>query len=247
MNVSSIAPASWRQLRACWQALDDKKAEHLRLLYVGPQSSITDFFLLATGTSEPHLKALASTLVQTLKAEGVRLVGRDVEPSSGWVVVDAFDFVIHLFLPELRSRYSLEQLWKDAVVVDFATIESAINLAQPKPATAPPAKPAAKKAAVKKTAVKKAAVKKAAVKKVAAKAPAVKKVAAKKAAATKPAAKKVAVKKAAAAKPAVKKAAVKKAVAEKPAAKKVAPKKVAPKKAAPKKAAVKKAAKAKKA
>lgn len=148
MNVSAIAPSTWRQIRACWQALDDKKAENLCLLYVGPQSSITDFFLLASGTSEPHLKALAASLAQTLKDEGVHLVGRDLSHASGWAVVDAFDFIVHLFIPEMRARYQLEQLWKDAVVVDIATVEAALNPPKPKPAprkrtTPAKAKPAA--------------------------------------------------------------------------------------------------------
>jgi ribosome-associated protein len=167
MNVSAIAPTTWRQIRACWQALDDKKAENLCLLYVGPQSSITDFFLLASGTSEPHLKALAAALAQTLKDEGVHLVGRDLSHASGWAVVDAFDFVVHLFIPEMRARYQLEQLWKDAEAVDFATIEAALTSPKPKPKPAPrkrtttaKAKPAttAKAAASKATAAAKKAV-----------------------------------------------------------------------------------------
>ena len=226
MNVSAIVPSTWRQLQACWQALDDKKAEQLRLLYVGPQSSVTDFFLLATGTSEPHLRALANTLSATLKTEGIALVGREMETSSGWVVVDAFDFVIHIFLPEVRSRYALEQLWKDAKVVDLPAVTASLAAQAASKVAAPKATP------VKKAPVKKVAAKKAAIKKVAAKTAAVKKVAVKKAA----------TKKAATKKAPVKKVAVKKAVAVKKSApaKKAAVKKAAVKKAPAKKAAAKK-------
>lgn len=98
----------------CWKALDDKKAENLRILDVTGRSPITNYFILATATSEPHLKALAGEIEKTLKENGVKSVGRDFKTSSGWVVVDAFDFMAHIFLPEQRGLYGIESLWKDA-------------------------------------------------------------------------------------------------------------------------------------
>lgn len=106
-------------LKACRDALSDKKAIDLKILDVRGKSPITNFFILATANSEPHMKALAGTLDATLKELGVDAVGRDYAPGSGWVVVDAFDFMAHIFQQEQRGLYKLESLWKDAKEVVF--------------------------------------------------------------------------------------------------------------------------------
>ena len=105
-------------LKAAVTTLDDRKAEDIKILYVGKLSSITDFFILATGNSEPHLKALINSVARELKDLKVNLLGSDSEQGSGWAVIDAFDVMIHLFLPEQRDFYKLDELWKDAESVD---------------------------------------------------------------------------------------------------------------------------------
>lgn len=103
----------------CRTALDDKKADDIKVLDVRGKSPITNYFVIATANSEPHLRALAGELERTLKDLGVKSVGRDYNTSSGWVVVDAFDFMAHIFLPEQRGLYGIESLWKDAEEVKF--------------------------------------------------------------------------------------------------------------------------------
>lgn len=103
----------------CRTALDDKKADDIKVLDVRGKSPITNYFVIATANSEPHLRALAGELERTLKDLGVKSVGRDYNTSSGWVVVDAFDFMAHIFLPEQRGLYGMESLWKDAEEVKF--------------------------------------------------------------------------------------------------------------------------------
>ena len=98
---------------AC-EALLDKKAEDLKLLYFGDKSSLTDCFVIATGTSDPHLKALRNNLESTLKKNDIEILSRDRFQPSGWLVLDAIDFVVHLFSKEQRENYALEHLWKDA-------------------------------------------------------------------------------------------------------------------------------------
>lgn len=105
-------------VKACCRVLDDKKAGDLSVLDVSAQSSITDYLVLATATSEPHLRALRVELEKTLDAAHVRLVGMETAQESGWLVIDAFDVMIHLFLAATRERYGLERLWRDAVEVD---------------------------------------------------------------------------------------------------------------------------------
>lgn len=108
--------------KLCCQSLDEKKAGDLRVLDVSEQSSITDYLVLATGTSDPHLRALRIELEKALDGAKAHIVGMESAPDSGWVVIDAFDVMIHLFSADQRSHYGLENLWKDAVEVPIAKL-----------------------------------------------------------------------------------------------------------------------------
>ncbi len=134
MNAKQTA--SLELLKLCCLALWEKKAEDLRVLELGDESSITDYLVLATGTSEPHLRALRGELEQALKASRTRLVGIETAELSGWTVVDAFDVMVHLFTPEQREHYGLENLWKDAREVPVASL-----LPPPPPKPAQPLRP----------------------------------------------------------------------------------------------------------
>jgi len=105
------------EIRIAVSAIEDKKGESIRILDVTGKSSITDYMVLATGTSDPHLKALKASLDRSLKDAGVILIGDDREVGSGWVVVDAFDFMVHLQTEEMRELYQLDRLWRDAEIV----------------------------------------------------------------------------------------------------------------------------------
>lgn len=107
-------------LKMLVRALDDKKAEDLRAFDVRAQSSITDYLVLATGTSEPHLRALRIELEKVLDSAGARIVGVESRPGSGWTVFDAFDIMVHLFTAENRARYRLDLLWRDAIDIPVA-------------------------------------------------------------------------------------------------------------------------------
>jgi ribosome-associated protein len=101
-------------LKLLVQALDAKKAEDIRVLQVKELSSITDYLVLATATSDPHQRALRIELEKVLDAEKARILGIDTSKGSGWTVVDAFDVMIHLFTPDNRKKYRLDLLWNDA-------------------------------------------------------------------------------------------------------------------------------------
>ena len=109
-------------LKACCEALLDKKAENLTLLYFGETSPLTDCFVIATGTSNPHLRALRDNLEKTLKEHKVELFSKERFKPSGWLIIDAIDFVIHLFSREQREHYALEDLWKDTTLIDPETL-----------------------------------------------------------------------------------------------------------------------------
>jgi ribosome-associated protein len=101
-------------LKEVVKALDAKKAEHLQVLDVSQQSSITDYLVLATGNSEPHLRALRVELEKVLDAQQAAILGMDAAKGSGWSVIDAFEIMVHLFTVENRNKYRMDLLWKDA-------------------------------------------------------------------------------------------------------------------------------------
>lgn len=129
-------------LQICCRALDDKKAGDLRVFDVSEQSSITDFLVLATATSDPHLRAMRVELEKAVDASKTRIVGIDAAHDSGWLVVDLFDVMVHLFLPDRRSHYALEMLWKDATELSVA--DALAGRSKPKPAKAVSSKKAPK-------------------------------------------------------------------------------------------------------
>ena len=99
----------------CRQLADDKKAEDLVVLDVRKLSSVTDYFVIATGTSEPHLRAIESEILGTLAAEhGLRPTNTEGNAQSNWIVADFFDVIVHIMKKDVREKYDLEGLWSDA-------------------------------------------------------------------------------------------------------------------------------------
>lgn len=100
--------------KLCRDVADDKKAEDVIILDVRKVSTVTDYLVLCSGQSEPQLKAIADETEQRARTAGVRARHHDGQPPSRWVVLDFGDVIMHIFHPELREHYALEQLWGDA-------------------------------------------------------------------------------------------------------------------------------------
>ena len=92
-------------------ALDDLKALEPVTLDVRELSSVTDYLLVASGTSSRHVKSLAENVLMKAKASGVRPLGVEGERTGDWVLVDFGDVVVHVMQPATRSFYDLERLW----------------------------------------------------------------------------------------------------------------------------------------
>ena len=103
------------QTIAVWvvAALEDLKGIDIRVLDVRGLCNFADFMVFSSGTSDRHLKSQANSVVEQLKAHGVRPMGveGDDVPSTEWVLVDAIDVLVHIMLPETRDHYQLEKLW----------------------------------------------------------------------------------------------------------------------------------------
>ena len=99
----------------CRELADNKKAEDIVILDVREVSSVTDYFVIASGTSEPHLRAIVDEITDKLKQDqDVRPKAIDGTLHTAWIVLDYFDVIVHVMRTDVRNRYDLETLWGDA-------------------------------------------------------------------------------------------------------------------------------------
>jgi ribosome-associated protein len=106
---------SRRLARMCQDLADSKKADNLVILDVRKLTTVTDYFVIATGTSEPHLRAIMDEIVEKLRVDhSLRPRAVDGTLQTSWVVLDYNQVIIHIMRAEIRQRYDLEGLWGDA-------------------------------------------------------------------------------------------------------------------------------------
>src|SRR5258707_6294858 len=99
----------------CRALAENKKAEDIVILDMRELSSVTDYFVLASGTSEPHLRAIVDEITEKIR-EDQNLRPRAIDGTfpASWVVLDYFDVIVHVMRQDVRDRYDLETLWGDA-------------------------------------------------------------------------------------------------------------------------------------
>lgn len=93
---------------------EDKKAADIVLLEIAPLTTVADYLVICSGGSERQLGAIADGITEGLKAEGIRILSREGESDSHWVLLDAGAVVVHVFAPPERDFYALERLWAEA-------------------------------------------------------------------------------------------------------------------------------------
>ena len=93
------------------EALEDRKGVEVKVLDVRKLTDITDYMILATGTSDRHVRSLADAVRDKARAHGVRLLGGEGDDSGEWVLVDLGDVIAHTMRAEARDYYNLEKLW----------------------------------------------------------------------------------------------------------------------------------------
>lgn len=122
MDNTAVDPRSLdlpEEVARAAELLFDRKALDVTLLDLRGVSTATDYFLIASGTSDTHVAAIADNLVEGLKAAGTRPLNVEGERGGRWVLVDYFSFVVHVFHPAARDFYQLERLWGDAPAHDL--------------------------------------------------------------------------------------------------------------------------------
>ena len=104
------------------KALDGKKGMDIQLLKIDKVSSLADYFLICTGTSNTHVKTLCDYAEDTMERLGEPLLGREGHRGNSWELLDFGSVVVHVFTQEAREFYSLERLWADAEKADLKEI-----------------------------------------------------------------------------------------------------------------------------
>jgi ribosome-associated protein len=99
----------------CRDYADNKKAENIVVLDVSELSSVADYFVICSGTSEPHLRAIADEITNRLREDhDLRPRAIDGTLQTAWIVMDFFDVIVHVMKADVREKYNLEALWGDA-------------------------------------------------------------------------------------------------------------------------------------
>ncbi len=104
------------------KALDEKKGMNIMLLRITEVSTLADYFLICTGTSNTHVKTLCDYAEHTLEQLGEPLLGREGHRGNTWELLDYGSIVVHVFTEEAREFYNLERIWADAENVDLKDI-----------------------------------------------------------------------------------------------------------------------------
>ena len=107
---------------AVTKALDEKKGVGIKLLKIDRVSSLADYFLICTGTSNTHVKTLCDFAEYTLTEMGETMLGREGHRGNSWELLDYGTIVVHVFTDEARKFYDLERLWADAENIDISDI-----------------------------------------------------------------------------------------------------------------------------
>jgi ribosome-associated protein len=101
------------------QAIYDKKGTNVIAIDVRGVSSITDYIIIADGNVDRHVSALATEVQHIMRNAGEKPVHIEGQQVGDWVVLDYFQVVIHLLLPDMRQKYQLERLWPEGKVIDL--------------------------------------------------------------------------------------------------------------------------------
>jgi ribosome-associated protein len=109
-----------KQIELAVRAAEDKKAEDLTVLDLRKAAGFTDYFVLASGNNARQVRAIADAVIEALGATGAKPAHVEGYDRSEWILIDYFDFIVHVFAPETRMFYGLERLWGSAERIEVS-------------------------------------------------------------------------------------------------------------------------------
>ncbi len=115
---------SLESARLAAKALCERKGLDIKLIKIRDISSIADYFVIAAGSSNTHVKSLADNVEYRLDNNGISVSHIEGYRSDSWILLDYVDVVVHVFSEEAREYYSLERLWEDGEEIDISDIEN---------------------------------------------------------------------------------------------------------------------------
>jgi ribosome-associated protein len=112
-----------KQIDAAVRAADDKQAKELLVLDLRKAAGFTDYFVICSGTNPRQIRAIADAVMESLAQSGVKPAHIEGYERSEWILLDYFDFIVHIFAQETRVFYGLERLWGNAERIEMPAAE----------------------------------------------------------------------------------------------------------------------------
>ena len=109
-------------VKKAYDALNDKKGEDIKIIEIGNLSTVADYFIIANGSNAPHVESLVDNVEEELLKEKIHAERIEGVKSSGWILMDYNDVVVHVFSKEDRLFYDLERIWRDGKEVDVESL-----------------------------------------------------------------------------------------------------------------------------
>jgi len=109
-------------VKKAYDALSDKKGEDIKIIEIGKLSTVADYFIIANGSNAPHVESLVDSVEEALLKEKIHAERIEGVKSSGWILMDYSDVVVHVFSKEDRLFYDLERIWRDGREVDIDSL-----------------------------------------------------------------------------------------------------------------------------
>ena len=109
-------------VKKAYQALSDTKGEDIKIIEIGKLSTVADYFIIANGSNAPHVESLVDNVEEELLKEKIHAERIEGVKSSGWILMDYNDVVVHVFSKEDRLFYDLERIWRDGKEIDVESL-----------------------------------------------------------------------------------------------------------------------------
>lgn len=109
-------------VKAAIAALEDKKGDNIRIIDISEVSVIADYFIIASGTNQKQVQAMADNVEESLGKEGLSCRQIEGYQNANWILMDYQDIIVHLFSQEDRLFYDLERIWRDGKFIELADI-----------------------------------------------------------------------------------------------------------------------------